>query len=245
MNYIFYIILGLAPSFIWLLFYLRRDRHPEPKAMVLKIFLWGALMGPAAILLQLTARWFCQPTLGWSYFLATLGQGDYRYFLNIILFAPIIEEYLKYSVVKRHVLSDSTFDEPMDAMLYLVISALGFAAVENLLNIFLMPDLTLKAALSQSIARFLSATFLHTLASGLLGYFLALSLLNLKKKKIILLGGFLLAVVFHGFYNYLAWLLDFNKFFSLALAALLIAMGLLISWQFYRLKNQLSICKIK
>ncbi len=245
MTYVYYTILGLAPSLIWLLFYLRKDQHPEPKSMVLKIFFWGALAGPAAIILQILTRWSCSPTFEWSYFMATLGQGDWRYFLNIVLFAPVIEEYLKYAVVKWRVLKDPAFDEPLDAMLYLIISALGFAAVENLLNIFLAPNLTLKLAASQAIARFLSATFLHTLSSGLLGYFLALSLLNFKKRRLYLLLGFLLAIAFHSLYNYLAWLIDFNKFFALALALLLAAMGAVITWQFYYLKKKLSICKIQ
>ncbi len=94
MNYIYFTILGLLPSFIWLLFYLRKDRHPEPKTMVLKIFLWGALMGPLAIFLQMGARWISGPT-NWSNFLINLGQNDYRSFLNIVLFPPLIEEYLK------------------------------------------------------------------------------------------------------------------------------------------------------
>jgi len=245
MNYIYYTILGLAPSLIWLIFYLRKDQHPEPKKVVLRVFLFGALMGPAAIVLQVASRWFCQPTFEWSYFFATLGQADYRYFLNVILFAPLIEEYLKYAVVRWQVLKSPAFDEPLDAMLYLIISALGFAAVENLLNIFLAPDLTLRFALTQSIVRFLSATFLHTLASGLFGYFLALSLLNLKKRRSFWWGGYLLAAGFHGLYNYIAWLLDANKFFALILAFLLVGLRVLVSWQFYNLKKQLSICNIK
>lgn len=245
MNYIYYTALGLAPSLIWLMFYLHKDRHPEPKKLVLKIFLWGALMGPAAIVLQLATRWASQPTSEWSYFMATLGQNDFRYFLNIILFAPIIEEYLKYAVVKRHVLKDPSFDEPLDAMLYLIISALGFAAVENLLNIFLAPNLTIQAALSQATARFLSATFLHTLSSGLMGYFLALSLLNIKKRKMYLLTGFLLAIGFHGLYNFLAWLLNSSIVYAFALAFLLMILAGIITWQFYYLKKQLSICKLK
>ena len=41
---IIYIIFGVLPSLTWLSYYLRKDVHPEPKKMVLKIFLWGALI---------------------------------------------------------------------------------------------------------------------------------------------------------------------------------------------------------
>ncbi|TSC53553.1 MAG: hypothetical protein LiPW39_208 [Parcubacteria group bacterium LiPW_39] len=200
-------------------------------------------MGPLAILFQFLAMRLCQPASFWSDFFTGIDKRSNLFFLNIILFAPLIEEYLKYAVVKWRVLKNPAFDEPLDAMLYLIISALGFAAVENLLNIFMLENLTLQTAISQSAARFLSATLLHTLSSGILGYFLAQSLLNFKRRRMIFWGGFGLAVVFHGFYNYLAWLLDFDKFFIVAMAALLVLGAGLVGWQWHRLKKQLAICK--
>ena len=247
MSYSLYVFLGLAPSFVWLLFYLRKDSRPEPKRMVLKIFLWGALAGPMAIFLQLLIRWLCQPSINWSQLLTAMASRDNFFFLNILLFAPLTEEFLKYAVVRWQVLKNPAFDEPLDAMIYLIISALGFAAVENLLNIFLLPNLTIGSALSQSLARFLSATFLHTLASGVLGYFLALSLFNLKRRHIILLSGFLFAAALHSFYNYLAWLFDKFKNFNLALAItifLLILAGLVLR-QFRLLSKKSAVCKIE
>lgn len=243
--YFFYALLGVLPSAIWLLFYLRQDSRPEPNRLVLKVFFLGGLMGPLAILFQFLAMRLCQPASFWSDFFTGINKNSNLFFVNIILFAPLVEEYLKYLVVKWQILKNPAFDEPLDAMLYLIISALGFAAVENLLNIFMLGNLTPQTAISQSAARFLSATLLHTLSSGILGYFLARSLLNLKKRKEILAGGFLLAAAFHGFYNYLAWLLNSNKFFVFAMALLLILGAVIISWQFYLLKKQLAICKIK
>jgi len=242
--YFFYALLGVLPSVIWLFFYLRQDSRPEPNRLVLKIFLWGGLTGPVAILAQFIAMRACQPIFSWSDFFVLPGKASTPFFLNVVLFAPLVEEYLKYIVVKWLILKNPAFDEPLDAMLYLIISALGFAAVENLLNIFMPENLTLGAALSQSAARFLSATLLHTLSSGILGYFLARSLLNLKKRKTILAGGFLLAAAFHGSYNYLAWLFNSDKIFVLAIALLLISGIGVVSWQFYLLKKQLAICKL-
>ena len=43
------IILGLLPGFAWLLFYLKEDLHPEPKKMLAKVFLVGALSAIAAL----------------------------------------------------------------------------------------------------------------------------------------------------------------------------------------------------
>lgn len=245
MGYLLYAILGIAPSVIWLLFYLRKDMHPEPKRTILLVFLGGALMGPAALLLQFFAMSMLTPSSQWPTLLASLNQNRYLFFLNIIAFAPLSEELLKYLVVKWQVLKNPNFDEPLDAMIYLIVSALGFAATENLLNIFLIPNVTFQLAFSQTLVRFLSATFLHALASGTLGYFIACSLLNLKHKSFIFLTGFSLAVILHGFYNYLAWLFVSHKAWALIIALLLAAMAGLVSWQFRYLKKQLSICKIK
>lgn len=245
MNYLLYAILGLAPSIIWLLFYLHKDVHPEPKRTILLVFLGGALMGPIALLSQFFIMSVLSPSAPWPALFASLSQNNYLFFLNIIAFAPLSEELLKYLVVKWQVLKNPDFDEPLDAMIYLIVSALGFAATENLLNIFLMPGVTIQLAFSQATIRFLSATLLHTLASGLMGFFIAYALLNLKRKGRLTIIGFFLAVLLHSFYNYLAWQFVADKSFALAIALLLAAMAGAVSWQFCYLKKQLSICEIR
>lgn len=245
MNYLLYAILGIAPSVIWLLFYLHKDSHPEPKETILLVFLGGALMGPAALLLQLSIMSALSPSTSWPTLMASLNQNSPIFFLNIVAFAPFTEELLKYLVVRCSVLKNPVFDEPLDAMIYLIVSALGFAAVENLLTIFFMDGLTPKLALSQALIRFLSATLLHALASGTLGYFVAYSLLKFRHKNLLLLTGFSLAVIFHSLYNYFAWLFVDNNLFVLAIALLLVFMAGLVGWQFRYLKKQLSICKIR
>ena len=244
MNYLLYAILGIAPSVIWLLFYLHKDVHPEPKKILLLVFLGGALMGPLALLLQFSALSLLAPQTQWPTLLASLNQSSFLFLLNILAFAPLSEELLKYLVVRWQVLKNPCFDEPLDAMIYLITSALGFAATENLLNIFLIPNLTLRAALAQAFARFLSATLLHALASGMLGYFVARSLLNLRRRTAIFFTGLALAVAFHSFYNYLAWRFTTDKGFSLLIALLLAGAAGLVGWQFRSLKRWLAVCKI-
>ena len=235
----------MLPGLAWLFFYLQKDANPEPKDMVFLVFLLGAAMGPVAIFVQ----YFCVkliPVFANFFNLGFLLTGNTSLlFLNIILIAPLSEEFLKYLVVRWQVLKNPAFDEPVDAMIYLIVSALGFASIENVLNIFFMPGMTSQLAISQSTARFLSATLLHALSSGILGYFIAYSFLNLKKKRILFWTGFSLAVIFHGFYNYLAWLIEQNDIFVLMLALLLVLMAGLIGWQFRCLKKQISICKIR
>jgi len=82
------ISLALLPSIIWLAFYLRKDKHPEPNRMIIKIFLFGVLAVPMAALLE----------QGFFSVLEKLNLVQKIGFL-VIGFA-LIEEILKYLVVK-------------------------------------------------------------------------------------------------------------------------------------------------
>ena len=52
MNYPLFLFFGLTPSVVWLLWYLRKDSHPEPKRFLVKIFLWGMLFTVPAIAIE-------------------------------------------------------------------------------------------------------------------------------------------------------------------------------------------------
>ena len=259
MIYLLYAIFGLLPSVIWLLFYLRKDRHPEPNKMVIKIFLWGMLMGPLAIVLELFVKWLINPT-DLANFIEILRQNSRNIylFISIVFVAPIIEECVKYAVVRFKVLKNPEFDEPLDVMLYMIIAALGFAAVENLLLVFQTPLPAFDQVISLAALRFISATFLHALSSGLLGYWLAKSLAEPARKFQFLARGFGLAIFFHASYNYLTWIISDNQvclapgngicltsaFATIMTFVLLSFMAVAVSYNFSLLKKLHSVCKI-
>ncbi len=259
MIYLLYAIFGFLPSVIWLLFYLRKDHHPEPNRMVIKIFLWGMLMGPVAILLELFVKWLINPTdlAGFIEILKSNSRNIYL-FVSIVFVAPVIEEYVKYAVVRFKVLKNPEFDEPLDVMLYMIIAALGFAAVENLLLVFQSPLPGFEQVISLSALRFISATFLHALSAGLLGYWLAKSLADPTKKVQYLARGFGLAIFFHASYNCLTWIISDNQLCqapgngiclspTIAAAMTFILLGLMavaVSYNFSLLKRLHSVCKI-
>lgn len=245
MLYPSYIILGFLPSVIWLLFYLRKDKHPEPNSMVLKIFIWGMLLAPLAILLEAGLIWLVNPT---ENPLRLLSIGEKENFFKILLMAALIpalvEEYLKYSIVKSKVLKSPEFDEPLDVMLYCIIAALGFAAVENLLILFQSPLLPIGQAFQTTVFRFLGATFVHALASGMVGYYLAMGLLRSSQRQKFIIQGLLLAIIFHACYNsFIIAATQINKIALLPIVIILILMATLVSYFFSRLKKELSICK--
>jgi len=250
MQYIFYICLGLLPSLIWLSFYLKKDKHPEPNSIILRVFIWGMLLAPLAIILELLLIWLLNP----SYDLTSLlSQTNYNGIIKTILAATLIpalvEEYLKYSIIKHKFLKKPAFDEPTDVILYCIIAGLGFAAIENILVVFKSPFPSFGESFGIIGFRFLGATLLHALASGIIGYWLALGLLNAKKRKRFILIGLTIAIIFHSCYNYLIITAlnrtdNYKMILIFITAVLLFSTALFISLCFKKLKKQKSICKI-
>jgi RsiW-degrading membrane proteinase PrsW (M82 family) len=234
MNYLFYILFGLAPSIIWLLFYLRKDTHPESNKMIIKIFLLGMLAAIPAALIELGIRPFVLPLLSSLFFS----------FLYVFLGIALVEEFFKYLVVKEKVLKNPELDEPPDLMIYMIVSALGFAALENLLILFGLGAFHFFETFFVALLRFVGATFLHALASGLLGYFLALSFFEPKRKKLLFLSGLFGAAALHGLYNFS--IMELGGGLKMLIPVLiLIGLAVFVSLGFKKLKKISSICKIK
>ena len=226
MIYLLYLF-GFLPSIIWLLFYLRKDVHPESNQAVLKVFFYGMLIAFAAIFLEIGFKKISSNLL-----------------LYVFIGGALIEECLKYSVVRFKVLRSSELDEPIDIMLYMIIAGLGFAALENILILInYHPFLELPKTLEIITLRFLTATFLHALCSGIVGYFLAISFFNIKKQKKFLLMGLGMAIILHGFYNLSIIKIDGWEKFILP-AIILIGAALFVSLGFKKLKRLKSICKL-
>ena len=180
------LILGILPSFAWLFFYLKEDPHPEPKSLIFEAFLAGAVSTLIVLGIQTLFN-------DWS-----IAKGIANHtFISFLVLAGI-EEFFKFGaawlVISGHL---KDFDEPVDAMIYIIVAALGFAAVENMAAANSAGEL----ALETLTLRFIGATLLHTLSSGLLGYYWAQSIIQ-NKSKILVLGLFS-ATLLHTVFNYL------------------------------------------
>jgi RsiW-degrading membrane proteinase PrsW (M82 family) len=258
MSYLFY-LLGLAPSLIWLLFYLRKDRHPESNWMVLTTFLLGMASALLILILELTVQAIlnylgagitilaqnnsASPQTAWllvnSHWISLL--------ISIFLAGAVIEEYVKYRSVKFWINRNSEIDEPLDLMLYMIIGALGFAAMENIMvlhNQNFSAILTAQNALIIVGWRFISATFLHALCSGIIGFFWAFSLFQTPPKKSYLGWGIILAILLHGLYN---WAIMEGETLVKIIGPLflLLIMSVFVSFGFNKLKKMKGVCLIK
>lgn len=240
MQYSLSIALGLLPSIIWLLYFLRKDHHPEPNKMILKVFFYGMIIAVVAALVEIAILGFLKMTVP-----DFEEKSTIFFILYNILGIAFIEEFLKYIVVKQRVLHDPAFDEPVDAMLYMIISALGFAALENIL--VLLPgqhSFAWLEAANTSVLRFAGATFLHALCSGTVGYFLALAICRQNKTNLIIMG-LMTSTLLHGIFNLSIIGAKDQSSLILIPIIILIALALFVSLGFRHLKKILSTCRIK
>lgn len=233
---IIYIIFGILPSLTWLFYYLRKDLHPEPKKTIIRIFLWGALITIPVFFVQ----------VGLAYLLELVNINalltSIIYWFLIISFT---EEFFKYVVVKVKILNSPDLDEPLDIMLYMVIAALGFAALENVLYLFSPIDQLsftdlISRTLTISIVRFIGATFLHTLCSALMGYYMAISLFDKKNRYIKFAIGIFIATALHGIYDFSIMQLEGYAQVTVPIITI-IALAFLVFSGFEKLKNKKGI----
>ena len=186
------IFLGFLPSIIWLLIFLTKDPRPEPKYLIVKVFLAGIIIAPAVVLIEAAASGF--------------AKNIFSSMLIFFSLAAFVEEYMKYWTVKITVVSKPDFDEPHDSIIYMITAALGFAAMENVLIAFKIYPEGLAATLGVIFLRFTGATLLHALSSGIVGYFLGLAWFFYHFKKQIVAFGLILASFLHLIFNYFIFL---------------------------------------
>ncbi len=186
------LIIGLVPSFVWLYFFIREDeRHPEPKRLILYAFIAGGLstffvVGPQALLQSVFPK---------------IGLEIYSPVSLFILGA--IEELFKFLAIYIVIAWRKDFDEPVDAMIYMIVAALGFAAVENVASVFKVGDPMLGSPSSIDVAslRFVGATLLHVLASAIVGYYWGLSMVRHGNLSTQIVEGIGVATLLHAVFN--------------------------------------------
>jgi RsiW-degrading membrane proteinase PrsW (M82 family) len=185
--------LGLLPSVIWLIFFEQEDSdQPEPIKDILYAFILGAVTTFAALAVQI----FVLP------YMVNAGFSLHSP-VGVTIFGGI-EELLKFLAVYLLVARRKAFDEPLDAMIYMITVGLGFAAVENIASLINHGATVITpAALQVVVLRFLGATLLHSAASGIIGFHWALGWVRGSHQKLHILAGLIIAIALHGIFNYL------------------------------------------
>jgi len=179
---------GILPAVLWLWFWLKEDaKKPEPRGLILMSFIAGMV----AVIIVLPLE-----KLAFTFFSQTT--------ITLFVLWAAIEEIMKYSAISLVALKSRYFDEPVDALIYMITVALGFAALEN--SMFLIEPLVncnLTLGFLTGNLRYMGATLLHVAASASIGIALGLSFYKgpLVRAASTLLG-LLTAIALHTFFNF-------------------------------------------
>ena len=184
-TFVYALLAGVLPSLVWLWFWLREDSHPEPRWLIVITFLGGFL----AVIASIFAEKFVSDLNLTESLRYTLWAG--------------VEELTKFIAVAVIALNTDYNDEPIDAMVYCITVALGFAALENAFFLFqpLVGGDYIQSIVTGNM-RFIGATLVHVVSSASIGFALGyVYYRGIVSKFFALLIGTAVAITLHSAFN--------------------------------------------
>ncbi len=218
--------IGITPSLVWLYFWLKEDKFPEPHKTLFKTFFYGMLSVPFAIAFQYIVVYL----FGFDPKALNIGELSGVTLFIIIFMWALIEEVVKFVASSEAALIRKEDDEPIDPVIYMITAALGFAAVENILFIIspIFGGDTVQAIASINM-RFIGATLLHILASGVIGYTIGATFYKKASTQIPIVAiGLCGAIALHTAFNLLI-INDESKMFTAFTAVWIATIALIIA----------------
>ncbi|WP_047551391.1 PrsW family intramembrane metalloprotease [Psychroserpens sp. Hel_I_66] len=205
------LLLAVFPVFAIILYVYFKDKYDkEPKRLLLASFLLGAVI---SIIITTIIYFGLDIVLPLDDPFSVPQQ-----FVKAFLVVGLTEEFSKYIFVRFFAQPKKAFNEPFDGIMYAVMVSMGFAATENVFYV-------LESGYVTGILRAFTAVPAHATFGILMGYFMGKA--KFSKNRIVLnLLGLLLAVTFHGFYDFFLFI-DFipgiwiGAFLSLILGIIL------------------------
>ncbi|MEM7151301.1 MAG: PrsW family intramembrane metalloprotease [Myxococcota bacterium] len=180
-------LLGAVPALIAMAIVDRLDaKRPEPRATLRRVALLGAFSALPVILVSEVLK-LVGPTSGYVSVLYTS-----------LVIAALPEEAAKVGSMYLMAWRRPEFDERMDGIVYGARAGLGFALVENVAYLLLLPH-----GIGEYLAMFLGRAVLavpgHAIWGGVAGYFAARRRFDGRGPG--WWGGLLIAVLMHGLYD--------------------------------------------
>ncbi|MEM6993187.1 MAG: PrsW family intramembrane metalloprotease [Myxococcota bacterium] len=186
--------LGALPALAAMAVFDRLDaKRPEPRATLRRVALAGALSAIPVVAVGRLLAWA-------SPLSAEAGAGVLGAAYLAFVVVAIPEEAAKLLSMVLFAWRRPEFDERMDGIVYGARAGLGFALVENVTYLALMPS-----GLRETVTLFLGRAILavpgHAIWGGIMGYYAARRRFDGVGPG--MLGGLALAVVMHGTYDLL------------------------------------------
>lgn len=177
---------GIALGLIFYLF----DRHDrEPIRMLLKVFVLGIISVIPTVIIE-------NLLLSFNIFGGVLGAA-----YTAFIVAGFTEEYMKRRVVMKHVYYNPVFNEKLDGIVYCVMSALGFATIENVMYVvFRFSDVE-----SIGFYRAILSVPAHMLFAVTMGYYLSLAKFSStpEQQRYFFKKSLSVPVILHGIFDFI------------------------------------------
>ncbi|SDB32215.1 Membrane proteinase PrsW, cleaves anti-sigma factor RsiW, M82 family [Flavobacteriaceae bacterium MAR_2010_188] len=180
-------LLTIAPILAVILMIYLLDRYErEPLKFLLSHFILGAVV---SIILT---------TLIYLIFDFIIPLEDHfdiaEQFFKAFFVVALTEEFSKYIIVRYYSQDKRYFNEPFDGIVYCVLVSMGFAATENFMYV-------LEGGYEVALLRAFTAIPAHATFGVLMGYFMGKAKFSGKRIQHNLTG-LLLAMAFHGAYDF-------------------------------------------
>ena len=184
------VILSVVPAAIWLAIFYRADRaEPEPKQLVITVYLAGLLVAVALNQLVLNVIFDVE---SWMF------DFWWSQFFGEILIVGFLSMGAVYLVVRFLVFMQPEFDERMDGIIYAVAAGLGVATVSNFNYVLSHGGVDLDIGSIRMVVNTLGfASF-----AGVLGYFMGQARFE-KTPLYYVPGGLVIAATLTGLYFFL------------------------------------------
>ena len=205
------LLMAVAPVlFILIYIYIHDKYDKEPPALLIGSFLLGAVLSVVVVfLLYFVTGNFTGVTDKYSI---------WQQFIHAFVGVALTEEFSKYIVVRYYAQTKAAFNEPYDGIIYAVMVSMGFACTENILYV-------VDGGYEVAVLRAFTAVPAHATFAILMGYYMGKAKFS-NKRMLLNTTGLLLAVIFHGAYDFFLFIsfvpgISIGAFISLVIGIIL------------------------
>ena len=232
---------GFVPMFLFAAFVNWLDRYEkEPKLLLGAAFVWGVVIaGGGAYILNTIFG------LGIYYITGSEGAAEFG---TTSIVAPIIEEGLKgLAVLVVFLLFRHEFDSILDGIVYGAITAMGFAAIENVLYIYRngFQGGGWEGFWTLVVIRVLLVGWMHPFFTAFTGIGLAVARMsrNMLVKILAVPAGYTVAVMTHAFHNTFSSVIGGSGGFFLGIFADYIGYAFMLGFIIWMIVHERNILK--
>ncbi|MBQ0788109.1 MAG: PrsW family intramembrane metalloprotease [Oceanihabitans sp.] len=187
------LLLAIAPVLLIIVYIYYKDKYDkEPKRLLFYSFLLGAVVSIIVTTVLYIISDYTIP-------IEIAGNTSVlQLFVKAFFIVALIEEFSKYIIVRYFAQTNKAFNEQFDGIVYAVMVSMGFAATENIMYV-------LQGGVETALLRAFTAVPAHATFAVLMGFFMGKAKFSKNRRRLNLLG-LVLAILFHGAYDFFLFL---------------------------------------